>query len=183
MRKQYTDIYKKADHLVQFYGTRDPVSIAVQSGIYLHDIGGLTDLLGMYTYRNKERHIILNADLDYIHRRMVVAHELGHDSLHRAEAKAGSGLQEFNLFYMRSRMEYEANAFASHILIGNDELLECLKNGYDVVAASNEFEVNINLMLVKLAELNRLGHRFNLPYIPSNDFMGEIGIGRQECNL
>lgn len=181
--KQYDDIYKKANRLVQQYGTRDPVSIAEQSGIYLHYLCGLTDLLGMYTYRNKERHIILNADLDHIHRKMVVAHELGHDSLHRAKAKVGSGLQEFSLFYMKSRMEYEANAFASHVLIDNHQLLECLKSGYDVVAASNEFGVNINLMLVKLAELNRLGYHFNLPYIPGNDFMGEIGVGHQEYEM
>ena len=176
MRKQYTDIYKKADHLVQFYGTRDPVSIAVQLGIYLHDIGGLTDLLGMYTYRNKERHIILNADLDYIHRRMVVAHELGHDSLHRAEAKAGSGLQEFNLFYMRSRMEYEANAFSAHLRIDNEELFELVGQGYDVVQLSSIIGTNINLMLIKLNELNRMGCQLNLPYIPRSDFLKNVTV-------
>lgn len=182
MGNRYEDIFRKADRLVQRYGTRDPLTIANEIGIYLHHLNGLTNLLGMYTYRNKERHILLNADLDEVHRRMVAAHELGHDVLHREQAKVGSGLQEFNLFYMKSRTEYEANAFASHILIENCQILELLKNGYDVVAASSEFGVNINLMLVKLAELNRLGYHFNLPYIPSNSFMGEIGVGRQEYN-
>lgn len=181
--QRYDTIYKKADRLVQRCGTRDPLVIAGELGIYIHDLDGLKETLGMYTYRNRERHIFLNSDLDPIHRRMVGAHELGHDTLHRAEAKATVCLREFNLFYMVSHLEYEANAFASHILIDNDELLEYLRNGYDVDAASNEFQVNINLMLVKLAELNRLGYHFNLPYIPQSDFMGKIGIGQQEYDL
>lgn len=177
MVQLHDEIFRKANRLVQSCGTRDAVKIAQMSGIYLHHIEGLSELLGMYTYRNKERHILLNARLDDIHRQMVTAHELGHDALHRAAAKEGSGLQEFSLFYMKSRMEYEANAFASHILIDTDDLINCLKEGYDVVEASSKFSVNINLMLVKLAELTRLGFDFNIPYIPSSNFLGKIGLG------
>lgn len=183
MEKRYDTIFAKADRLVQRCGTRDPLVIANEIGIYLHHLNGLSNLLGMYTYRNKERHILLNADLDDIHRRMVTAHELGHDTLHREQAKVGSGLQEFSLFYMQTRMEYEANAFASHILIDNDKLIERIKDGYDVVQSSCEFEVNINLMLVKLHELQRMGYRINPLDVPRSDFIGRIGIGEKEIYL
>ena len=45
------------------------------------------------------------------------------------------GLQEFTLFDMRSEMEYEANAFAAHLRIDSEELLELAGHGYDVVQA------------------------------------------------
>ena len=38
------------------------------------------------------------------------------------------GLQEFTLFDMRSEMEYEANAFAAHLRIDSEELLELASN-------------------------------------------------------
>ena len=84
---------------------------------------------------------------------------------------------------MQTRMEYEANAFASHILIDNEKLVERLKDGYDVIQASSAFDVNINLMLVKLHELQRLGYSINPLDVPRSDFMGRIGIGKKEIYL
>ena len=49
-----------------------------------------------------------------------------------AQLKAG-GFKEFNIFDMRqSRMEYEANIFASQISLPDDEILEYIENGYDI---------------------------------------------------
>ena len=33
---------------------------------------------------------------------------------------------------------------------------------------------NINLMLVKLTELNRMGWQLNLPYVPHSDFLKNV---------
>lgn len=44
----------------------------------------------------------------------------------------GEELQEFELFRMRSGTEYEANAFAAHVLIDTDECLEYARGGYDL---------------------------------------------------
>ena len=43
----------------------------------------LDKLLGIYTYRWKHRIILLNDKMDEIMAKMVCAHELGHDALHR----------------------------------------------------------------------------------------------------
>lgn len=146
-------IYRKANEIAKLSGTRDTLRIAGDIGIFVHHIDGLKHLLGMYSYRHKERHILLNANMDYINIQMVCGHEIGHDILHRDMAKAESGLQEFTLFDMRNEMEYEANAFAAHLRIPDDELYDLIHNGYDVVQIAATMEVNVNLVLIKLNEL------------------------------
>ena len=86
----------------------------------------------MYTYRHKERHILLNSNMEYLIMQMVCGHEIGHDTFHRDLAKGNELLPEFVLFDMRTKHEYEANAFASHLIIDDDEL-DLMKQDYDVV--------------------------------------------------
>lgn len=168
------EIYRKANQIVQKSGTQDALQIARNSGIYLHFVEGFKNLLGMYTYQQKERHILLNANMDDILMNMVCAHEIGHDTLHREKAKGKSVLSEFVLFDMRTAVEYEANAFAAHVLIDDDELAFYLQQGYDMAQLSAAMNTNINLMLIKLNEMNRMGKNYNLPYVPSADFFKNI---------
>ena len=113
------EIYKKANSIVKSCGTRDTLKIARELGIHLHFLDNLNDLLGMYTYRHKERHILLNSNMEYLIMQMVCGHEIGHDTFHRDLAKGNEPLPEFVLFDMRTKHEYEANAFASHLIIIN----------------------------------------------------------------
>ena len=92
------EIYKKANSIVKSGGTRDTLKIARELGIHLHFLDNLNDLLGMYTYRHKERHILLNSNM----------------------------------------------------------------------------ETNVNLMLIKLNELNRMEWQLNLPYVPRSDFLKNV---------
>ena len=107
---------------------------------------------------------------------MVCGHEIGHDVLHREQAKVGMGLQEFTLFDIRNEMEYEANAFAAHLRIGDEELIELLRGGYDVVQISSTLGTNVNLTLIKLNELNRMGWKLDLPYLPKADFLKNLSL-------
>ena len=150
------EIYKKANSIVKSCGTRDTLKIARELGIHLHFLDNLNDLLGMYTYRHKERHILLNSNMEYLIMQMVCGHEIGHDTFHRDLAKGNEPLPEFVLFDMRTKHEYEANAFASHLIIDDDELIDLMKQNYDVVQLSAAMGTNINLMLIKLNELNYL---------------------------
>ena len=77
------EIYHKAHKILHRCGTRDSLQIARELGIYLHFESDFKNLLGMYTYQQKERHILLNANMDDILMQMVCAHEIGHDTLHR----------------------------------------------------------------------------------------------------
>ena len=63
------------------------MKIARELGIHLHFLDNLNDLLGMYTYRHKERHILLNSNMEYLITQIVCGHEIGHDTFHRDLAK------------------------------------------------------------------------------------------------
>lgn len=165
-------IYRKADRLVSRFGTRDPELIAKGSGIVIYDILDTDELLGMYCVRWRKRMILLNQRLETHMRTNVIAHELGHDQEHRQLAK--SGLQEFNLFNMQSRTEYEANAFASHILLDTDEVLSYARNGYDVVQIAQAMDTNINMVLIKVSEMNNLGYSLRMPMEADPTFLKDI---------
>jgi Zn-dependent peptidase ImmA (M78 family) len=166
-------IYRKANQLVRTHGTRDPVQIARARGIDVIPVGDFHDLLGMYIYRWKHRAIFLNDRMDDCLTRMVCAHELGHDIYHRDLAR-GQGIREFELFRMQNSTEYEANVFAAHLLLDTEECLEYVRDGYDVVGIAKMMNSEINLMLIKLQELIRLGYDLRLPIEPRGDFFREI---------
>ena len=104
MLQRAETIYQKANDLVKRCGTCDTLRIADEIGIYIHHIDDFKELLGMYCYRYKERQILLNSKMDSITTQMVCVHEIGHDNLHREQAKFGMGLQEFNLFDLHRDM-------------------------------------------------------------------------------
>lgn len=155
-------IYSKATALVKQAGTNNPMNIAHEVGILLRYSEEFDKLLGLYTYRWKHRIIILNDKIEETVAKMVCAHELGHDALHRDLAK-GNGLKEFVLFNMKDTTEYEANAFAAHLLIDNDTIYSLSREKYDVAQIAKMLNLNINLVLIKLQELNKLGYDFKVP--------------------
>ena len=154
-------IYSKATEMVKQTGTRNPMKIASEIGVMLRYSEELDKLLGLYTYRWKHRIILLNDKMEEIMARMVCAHELGHDALHRDIAK-GDGLKEFVLFKMKDTTEYAANAIAAHQIIDDDDIYSMSKDKYDVVQMAKMLNVNINLDLIKLQELNKLGYDFRV---------------------
>lgn len=155
-------IYKQADDLVRQCGTRNVEHIIRELGIWVYYEDSFKDLLGMYTFRWNHRLIFLNPRIEGALKQMVMAHELGHDQRHRNLAKAGQPLKEFNLFMMKDATEYEANAFASHILLPNDDVYSLAKEGHDVFTISQIMGADVNLMLIKMQEMNKLGYDFNI---------------------
>ena len=166
-------IFKQANDLVPQCGTRNPLQIARELGILVYEEPSFDDLLGMYTFRWNHRIIILNPRLEYYLKQMVVAHELGHDARHRDIAKV-NGMSEYVLFNMKDTTEYEANAFGAHILLDNNDVYQLARQGYDVVQIASELCSDINLMLIKLQEMNKLGYDFTIPYAPDSRFFRKI---------
>ena len=166
-------LFKQADNMVRQCGTRDALRIAEEIGISKYWEDNFTDLLGMYTLRWNHRLMFLNSKMDDYLTQMVAAHEIGHDSRHRDLAKA-DGMKEFVLFNMKNNTEYEANAFAAHLLLDNDEVYSLARQGYDVVQISQMMGSHINLMLIKMQEMNKLGYDFRIPYTPYSRFFRNI---------
>ncbi|MDO5401342.1 MAG: ImmA/IrrE family metallo-endopeptidase [Eubacteriales bacterium] len=116
---------------------------------------------GVYKVIERNRYIFIKADLHPVMHSIVLLHEIGHDVLHRAEAIRVGGFQEFNIFDMRDhRMEYEANMFAAQIALPDEDILELIYNGYDVGQIARAMESDINLVALKVAELNSRGYSF-----------------------
>ena len=96
---------KVGTSLVRRFGTRDPFQIAGELGISVLLCEDFGSLKGMYRVIKRNRFIFLNKDLGDRMLRIVCAHELGHDRLHRKLAQANS-LHEFMLYDMTTRPEY-----------------------------------------------------------------------------
>ena len=101
----------------------------------------------MYTCVYETRAIFVNSRLDEYMMQMVIAHEIGHDMLHRELAKNGA-MKEFELFKMlKNNTEYEANAFAAHLLIETDEFISLSREGLSIgeIASLMNTEINIQM--------------------------------------
>ena len=124
--------------LVKRFGTRDPLEIAEDIGIEVLSCDNFGPLMT----------------------RIVCAHEIGHDQLHRYLAK-GDGLQEFMLYDMTTKPEYEANIVASEILLDSNEVLDYIFDyHYSAEEIARCMGTDINLVALKIAHLNELGYGF-----------------------
>ncbi len=164
-------IFNKAEQLIQKAGTNNVLQIASYLGVKLY-YGNYDNLLGMYTCKWKHRFIFLNNKLEDYMLRMVLAHEIGHDIFHRD--LASEGLKEFTLFNLKNITEYEANAFAAHILLNNEDVLTLARDGYDVAQIASNLNSHISLLLIKIQEMNKMGFDFNVPYHPCSNFFKDV---------
>ena len=160
-------IIKLAESVLKKHGGRDIFETAENSGVNLwfRPLGGLK---GFYICENGRRYIVINEELDEVTRRVVCAHELGHDMLHRE--LSGGGIRESTLFLDSNKTEREANIFAASILIPDKELLDMLEYNNSLDSAAYELGVLPELVEYKLEILNHKGYSFNLDAVRS-DFL------------
>ena len=164
-------ISRTVEKLSRKYQTRDPRELCAALGvrIRLKDLG--TSIKAYYFYHSRIRNIVLNSRVSEPIRAILVAHELGHDRLHKKIAML-KGFQEVELFDMARPAEYEANIFAAELLIDDKELLELLndsdKSFFDV---ARELNVTAPLLDFKFRVLKHKGYSIVAPYIASGDFL------------
>lgn len=151
-------IYQRASDIAAHCHSSHPLDIAQEIGIIVIE-KDFEDLLGMYAYIARNRFIFLNSSLDGNLLKEVVAHEIGHDQLHRHLAK--EGMREFRLYKMKDNTEYEANIFCAHLLLDNDEIYSQFRSGYSVAQVAALNDVDINLILIKAEEMRFMGYDLN----------------------
>lgn len=166
-------VFRKAMKLVEKSGTQDPMRIAKENGLVVLFNDKYKDLLGWYRYQQRHRLIFLNGRLDEIWLAMVLAHEIGHDQLHRDLTKNGV-MKEFQLFHIKDNTEYEANAFGAHLLLNNEEVLELARNGYNVMQMAQAMECDVNLMLIKIQEMIKLVYDLRMPMDTDGRFLRKV---------
>lgn len=148
--KQLSEVGEK---LVKRCGTRDPFEIARQIGVEVLFCPDFGSMKGMYRVVRRNRFIFINDSLTPQMQHIVCAHELGHDQLHRDLAKVGA-LQEFMLYDMTTKPEYEANIVAAEILLDTDEVLDYVYHyGYTSEQIARAMGTDINLIALKVAHL------------------------------
>lgn len=151
------------EKLVKRCGSRDPFEIARQLGINVMLCESFGSLKGMYRVIKRNRFIFLNNSLDENMLRIVCAHELGHDQLHRNMAKT-TPIHEFMLYDMKSKPEHEANIVAAEILMDSDEVLRYIyEYGYTAEQIASAMSTDINLVALNVAHLATLG--FEITYL------------------
>ena len=124
-----------ANDLVRKYSTRNPEKIADEMNIQIVPMP-FSKQKGVYTIIERQPIIMIKQDLHPVTRSIVIAHELGHHMLHKAQLKKTPNLQEFNIFDMTdNHIEYEANVFAAQLLLPDDEITD-----YRLVADWREVE-------------------------------------------
>lgn len=160
-------IVDKANKIVKKVGSRGPEEIAQQLGILIMPVH-FTKQKGVYKVIERNRFIFIKEDLCPEMRKIVLLHEIGHDVLHRGEARM---FQEFNIFNMKNnRMEYEANSFAAEIALPDEEVLEYVQDGCDIEMIAKCMGSDINLVALKVANFNRRGYGFR-PQDSRSDFL------------
>lgn len=165
-----SEIVHRANQIVKLCGTRDPHRIADELGIEIMYCP-FKSQKGAYRVIMRNRFMFVKEDLHPVMENIVLLHELGHDSLHRDEATKVGGFKEFNIFDIRdSRMEYEANIFASQIAIPDDDFLELAEQGCDVQQIARAMHSDVNLVALKADTL--ISQRYRLrPQSYKNKFL------------
>lgn len=106
--------------------------------------------LGMYRTIKRNKFIFLNNNLDYIEKKFILAHELGHAVLH---SSVNCFFLENNSFFVKNKIEREANEFSAELLIDDIELKDLLCSSYTTAQIAALMEVPESLILYKLKNL------------------------------
>ena len=160
-------IIETAEQVIENYGGKDVFETAENAGVkvWFRKLGSLK---GLYICENGVRYIVINEQLDVAMQKVVCAHELGHDVLHR-ELSAG-GIREGTLFLDTDKTEREANLFAACVLISDDEILSAASECDDINGAASLIGLPSELVKYKLRIMNKKGYNFRVDET-ENDFL------------
>ncbi|WP_405344522.1 ImmA/IrrE family metallo-endopeptidase [Fusobacterium vincentii] len=115
------DIRLKVLDLIIKYGTKNPFKLAKKLNIeiLIEDLG---EVRGLFKKILKKKFIFINSKLNEFDRMLVCAHELGHAILHSSTNY--QFLIDNTSLLKRSRLEDEANLFASYLIFPDGEEIE-----------------------------------------------------------
>ncbi len=115
------DIKLKVLNLIVKYGTKNPFKLSKKLNIeiIIEDLG---EVRGLFKKVLKRKFIFINSKLNEFDKILVCAHELGHAILHSSSNY--QFLIDNTSLLKRSRLEDEANLFASYLIFPDGEEIE-----------------------------------------------------------
>ncbi len=161
------DAVRAANRLIRTHEERNPEKLARRLGIWIEP-QPFKRQKGVYTIIDRQPIIFIKDNLNSVMRSIVIAHEIGHHVLHRDELK-NRPFKELNLFDIgNNQIEYEANLFAAQLMLPDDEITEYIYRGYSVSQIAKAMRSNINLVALKVAELNNRGYELREQEVRNN---------------
>ena len=121
-----------------------------------------------------EPFIFISQNMSEQMQRITCAHELGHILLHRDILTKDRFFLEYELFNIQNETEYEANVFAAGLLIDEQELYEQIKEENDMTAIASAMDINVNLLMIRIIEMQKAGSDFHIPFTPERNFLKTI---------
>lgn len=147
-----------ANNVLKQFGTNDPFEIASILNIEIIIRSFSNNLKGIFVQDNKTaKHIIiLNSKLNYIMKKFVLSHELGHAFLHPDTSRY---FIESHTLFSPCKLEMQANKFAAALLIDDNVLLEFIERGESIEILAYELEVPVELIRFKLEKADNIFFR------------------------
>ena len=167
-------IVSVAQELLRKHQTRDPYELCdhINIRVWRRDLG--RNLKAFYFTQSRVRHIAINSRIEsHTMQSVLIAHEIGHDQLHRNIAGSDT-FNEYLMFNNNSPLEYEANLFAAELLISDKDFFTqygCDKTIYDM---AKELHVPAELLSFKFRLLEKKGHNVKIPLATNGDFLRQM---------
>ena len=137
-------IRKKVNALIKKYETNNPFRLCRDLNIIvLHE--PLGEYKGYYNKVYRQRFIHINESLNSREKLITCAHELGHAILHTNESTPH---MRSHTFYHVGRYEKQADEFAAHLLITENDI-ESYKE-VDIFRMAGELDLPVELVQIKL---------------------------------
>ncbi len=169
MKKNQID--SLSESLIRKYSTNDPFELAECLNV-LVVFDDIRNLKGYYANINRSRLMVINSKLDEPLRKLVCAHELGHDRLHSALATI-SPLRDEGI-YSPNRTEIEANRFAAGLLVPTETFVELVSDGYTIDQIASSLNTFPEIISIKMNALAHEGIQLRLPDLPFGNFIKDL---------
>ena len=119
--------------------------------------------------------ITVNSDLPEIVQKIIVAHELGHATLHRTSAV--QAFHEVVMYDSSSIKEKEANLFAAELLLEDGEVLDALNQDVTFFSAAAQLRVPMEMLDFKFRLLKWKGYKMlESPIQVNSNFMRNMEV-------
>ena len=178
----YAQIVSAVKKLKKKYGTSDPYELCNCLNIKViqgHHGTGEGSLKGFFMEHCRIRIITVNADLPKIFQRIIIAHELGHAVMHRAEGVRT--FQDVTLFDSSSTCEKEANLFAAELMLEDDDVFEKLNADCTFFTAAEALFVPMELLDFKFRMMKWKGYMLmEAPISARSNFLRDVEVPRND---
>ena len=163
-----TFIHQKANELVLRAGSRDLRTIAKTVGMDVTEMP-FDAISGFFTFKWDLYQVVINVALDRQTKQMVCGYALSrYAETYLFPDKVSHSM---NFISPAHLVEYEANAFSSHLMLDSEEVYHLTKLGYDVQQIAAMTKRHLHTILVKLLALYHMGYDMTHYYSLHSEFL------------